>query len=433
MVVNLARYLDEVKKINPLRRMGKVTRVIGLTVEASGVEAAIGEICHVDAGGRRLHGEVVGFRNRHTLIMPLGDLSTVGPGAVVIPTRKRHEIRVGPGLLGRVIDGLGRPVDGKGEIEGELVAVHRPAPDPLRRRRIEDAVATGIRAIDAFATCGCGQRMGIFSGSGVGKSTLLGMIARHTDADVIVIGLIGERGREVLDFIQRALGPEGLKRSVVVVATSDQPALVRIRGAFVATTVAEYFRDRGMNVMLMIDSITRLAMAQREVGLAIGEPPTTKGFPPSVFALLPKLLERAGATENGSITGLYTVLVDQDDLNDPIADALRSILDGHIVLSRELAQRNHFPAIDVLGSVSRLMPDVAGPEHRELAARGRELLAAYREVEDLINIGAYEQGSNPLVDEAIAKRERIMSFLRQGVDEFSSLQQTLEMFRFALE
>jgi flagellum-specific ATP synthase len=350
--------------------------------------------------------------------MALGDAERISPGSEIVATGRPLSIMVGDVLLGRVIDGLGRPIDGKGPIEArEIRSIHGAPPNPLERQRIAEAIATGIRSIDALLTCGKGQRVGIFSGSGVGKSTLLGMIARDTSADVNVIALVGERGREVGEFIDRELGADGLRRSVVVVATSDKPALIRIKAAFMATAIAEYFRDRGLNVMLLMDSVTRLAMAQREVGLAIGEPPTTKGYTPSVFAMLPKLLERAGNAKRGSITGLYTVLVEGDDMNEPVADAVRAILDGHIVLSRRLASAGHYPAIDILESVSRVMPAITTEVHRRAAQRLLDLAATYRENEDLINIGAYAKGSNPRIDEAIAMIQQIRAFLRQGVDE----------------
>ncbi|MCR4419885.1 MAG: flagellar protein export ATPase FliI [Clostridia bacterium] len=415
-----------VRGFDPLEVAGRVIRVVGLTVEASGLELPVGELCRVGTGETAVVAEVVGFREETTLLLPLGELGGIAPGQKVVPTGRAHLIGVGWNLLGRVLDGLGQPLDGRPLPPPQAwYPVQGTVPNPLSRRRITQALPTGVRAVDAVLTLGRGQRMGIFAGSGVGKSTLLGMIARHSRADVNVIALIGERGREVLDFLERDLGPQGRERSVVVVATSDRPALVRVKGALVATAIAEFFRDQGAQVMLMMDSLTRLAMAQREVGLAVGEPPTARGYTPSVFALLPQLLERAGQTEKGSITGLYTVLVDGDDFNEPISDAARAILDGHIVLSRRLANRNHFPAIEVTASVSRLMGEVASPEHREAAGRLRELLAAYEQVEDLINIGAYQKGSNARVDRAVEKHEAIMSFLRQGLEEYSSFEEAL--------
>ena len=366
-MLEISKYRRMLEDFNPVRISGKVAQVIGLIVEVTGLSASIGEICHILVPGRlATEAEVVGFRKKRTLLMPLGSLDGVSPGCEVQAAGESHRVKVGPGLLGKVLDGLGRPLQGDQEdVPGKWVPVMNSPLNPLKRKRITQVLATGVKAIDALFTCGSGQRLGIFSGSGVGKSTLLGMIARNSSADVNVIALIGERGREVLEFLEKDLGPEGLARSVVVAATSDQPALVRIKGAFVATAIAEYFRDQGKKVMLMMDSITRFAMAQREVGLAVGEPPATKGYTPSVFALLPKLLERAGNGERGSITGLYTVLVDGDDLNEPIADAVRGILDGHIVLSRDLAARNHYPAIDVLQSVSRLMVEITEEERND--------------------------------------------------------------------
>lgn len=401
----------------PVRQLGRVSQVIGLTVESLGPSVHLGELCYLHPrGGEPIRAEVVGFRDSRVLLMPLGDMDGLGPGAEVRASKAVLQVEVGPELCGRVLDGLGRPIDGRGPAgTGRYYPVHAQPPNPLQRERISRPLEVGVKAIDAILTCGRGQRVGIFSGSGVGKSTLLGMIARNTSADVNVIALIGERGREVRDFLEKDLGPEGLARSVVVVATSDQPALVRVKGALVATAVAEYFRDQGQDVLLMMDSVTRFAMAQREIGLAIGEPPTTRGYTPSVFALLPKLLERAGTADRGSITGLYTVLVEGDDMNEPIADACRAILDGHIVLSRDLAAENHYPAIDVLPSVSRVMGDVVRREHREAAAWLREIVATYRRARDLITIGAYVAGSNPKIDEAIARIDAVTDFLRQDV------------------
>ncbi|WP_366922994.1 flagellar protein export ATPase FliI [Metallumcola ferriviriculae] len=415
---------------------GKVSKVVGLTVEAKGLKACIGEICNMyPPGNGAVRAEVVGFKENATLMMPLGQLGGVAPGCLVIPTGQPLTIDVGPHLLGQVVDGLGQPLEGKalqGGQGGSLYPVDNNPPNPLTRRRIDRKLETGVKAIDGLLTCGSGQRIGIFSGSGVGKSTLLGMIARESSADINVIGLIGERGREVLDFLEKDLGEEGLKRSVVVVATSDQPALIRIKGAMVATAIAEYFRDQGKQVMLMMDSVTRFAMAQREVGLAIGEPPASRGYTPSVFALLPKLLERSGNSAVGSITGLYTVLVDADDMNEPIADATRGILDGHIVLSRSIAAKNHFPAIDILESVSRLMNDICDEEHKRLAGRLKNLLATYKQSEDLISVGAYQKGSNPNVDESIKYYDRINDFLRQEMNQSYSAEETLKILQEAV-
>lgn len=426
-MLNVARYQSVIEDADPIRVSGKVIEVIGLIVEVAGLTASIGEICQIIIDdNQKTDAEVVGFRQTRTLIMPLGNLDGVAPGAEVIATGRSHQIKVGPGILGQVLDGLGKPLeDPERDWTGSWISVSNSPPNPLKRKRITDVLVTGVKAIDGLLTCGEGQRLGIFSGSGVGKSTLLGMIARHSDADVNVIALVGERGREVLEFLQQDLGEEGLAKSVVVAATSDQPALVRIKGAFVATAIAEYFRDQGLKVMLMMDSVTRFAMAQREVGLAIGEPPATKGYTPSVFALLPKLLERSGNDEIGSITALYTVLVEADDMNEPIADAVRGILDGHIVLSRQLASRNHYPAIDVATSISRLMADITDEKQQSLATGLRETMGAYHRVEDLINIGAYQRGSNPEVDRAIKLYPTINGFLKQGMEEHFTYEETL--------
>jgi flagellum-specific ATP synthase len=405
------------------RRHGRVCDLIGLIVEATGLEAEVGEVCTIETGRGRpaVPAEVVGFRAGRTLLMALGEAVGIGPGARVSASGRPLRVDVSGDLLGRTLDGLGRPLDGLGPVaSGRARAVEASPPDPLERPRIHDRVSLGVRALDALVPCGRGQRLGIFAGSGVGKSSLLGMIARSTSADVNVICLVGERGREVREFIERDLGPDGMARSVVIVATSDQPALVRIKAAFTATTIAEHFRDQGRDVMLMMDSVTRFAMAQREVGLAIGEPPATRGYTPSVFALLPKLLERSGTALRGTITGLYTVLVDGDDMNEPIADAVRSILDGHVVLSRDLAHAGHYPAIDVLASVSRLVGEVVDPEVRQAGDEVRRLMAAYREKADLIAIGAYQQGSDALTDAAIGARDPIDGFLRQTVSDRST-------------
>ena len=417
---SLDRYGQVVGRLNPMKLNGKVSQVVGIVVESRGPAAHLGEICEIRCkrSAPPIPAEVVGFRDNTVLLMPLGEMKEIAPGSDVVGTGLSLKVGVGPDLLGRVLDGLGKPIDGLGpiNIEEELL-ISRTPPSPFQRRRITEPLVFGIRAVDSVLTCGKGQRIGIFSGSGVGKSTLLGMIARNSEADVNVIGLVGERGREVRDFLEDSLGPEGLSRSVVVVSTSDQVAVARLRAAMLATCVAEYFRDQGKDVMLMMDSITRVAWAQREIGLAIGEPPTTRGYTPSVLAMLPRLLERAGTSARGSITGLYTVLVEGDDMNEPVADAARSILDGHIVLSRELAHRNHYPAIDVLASVSRLMPDVTTPEHRQAAAQLRDILATYHSAEDLINIGAYVDGSNPKIDHAKARIEAVNAFLKQGIME----------------
>ena len=425
-------YRERMKKLDPIRVNGQVEQVVGLVIESSGPAASVGEACWItpaDGTGAQILAEVVGFRQNRVLLMPLGEMRGLGPGSEVVKTGKPFQVPVGNGLLGRVIDAMGRPLDNLGPL-GELpgaVSVHREPPPAMDRRRIQKTVSTGVRAMDGMLTLGEGQRLGIFAGSGVGKSTLLGMIARNTEADINVIALVGERGREVRDFLERDLGAEGLKRSVVVVATSDQPSLLRIQAALVATSVAEFFRDQGQRVMLMMDSVTRFAMAQREVGLAIGEPPTTKGYTPSVFALLPKLLERAGTTSHqGSITGLYTILVEADDMNEPIADSCRAILDGHVVLSRELASQGHYPAIDVLTSVSRVMPDIDSKEHLAAAGQVRSILATVKSVEDLLAIGAYAKGSNPKVDHALERIDAVNAFLRQGRDETARWSETLE-------
>ncbi len=415
----LVRAAQAIRSSDLARRRGRVGDLIGLIIEATGIEAEVGELCLVGDGRRDapVPTEVVGFRAGRTLLMPLGELGGIGPGTPVVPTGSPFRVEVGEDLRGRVIDGLGRPLDGGDKPDAdERRPTSASPPDAFTRPRITERVGLGVRALDTLVPCGRGQRLGIFAGSGVGKSSLMGMIARSTTAQVNVIALVGERGREVREFIERDLG-DALAHSVVVVATSDQPALVRIRAAFTATAIAEYFRDQGNDVMLMMDSVTRFAMAQREVGLAIGEPPATRGYTPSVFALLPRLLERAGTSPEGSITGLYTVLVDGDDMNEPIADAVRSILDGHIVLTRTLAHAGHYPAIDVLQSVSRLVGEIVTPDVQAAGQQVRAALAAYREKEDLISIGAYQRGSDPLVDVAIDERPQINTFLRQRVDD----------------
>jgi FliI/YscN family ATPase len=399
---------------------GRVTRVVGLVLEATGLDVGLGALCRVTSHSRdhSVLAEVVGFHERGVLLMPLGEMDGLHPGSSVQPLGRTFGVDVGPGLLGRVLNGLGHPIDGKGRLDVVArVPLSAEPPNPLERRAIDRPLETGVRAIDGLLTVGRGQRVGIFAGSGVGKSTLLGMIARHAQADVNVIALLGERGREVREFLDHSLGAEGLARSVVIVATGDQAALVRARGALVATAIAEYFRDLGKQVLLMVDSVTRVAMAWREIGLATGEPPTTKGYPPSVFASLPRLLERAGNGTTGGITGLYTVLVDGDDFNEPVADAARSILDGHVVLTRKLAAQNHFPSIDVLESKSRVRDHIIGAPQRAAASELLRLEAAYREKEDLIMVGAYQQGSDPYADAALAMRSDVLGFLRQQPDE----------------
>jgi type III secretion protein N (ATPase) len=430
-LVDVGEALAALDEVNPRRLSGRVTEVTGLVVRATIPGIRVGELVYVDAtpgGGPRrpLRAEVVGFRGDEVVLMPLGELAGVGPDALVAPTGRPLGLLAGEGLLGRVLDGLGEPMDGLGPLAGpvEEWAVDRAAPDPLRRRRVERPLALGVRAIDALLTVGEGQRVGLFAGSGVGKSTLMGQIARNTEADVNVICLVGERGREVVEFIEDALGSEGRRRSVVVCATSDAPSLVRLKSTFVATAIAEWFRDRGRRVLLMMDSVTRFARAQREVGLAAGEPPARQGYPPSVFAMLPRLLERTGNSDRGSITALYTVLVAGGDMEEPVADEVRGILDGHIVLSRELGSRGHWPAIDVLQSLSRVMSLVADEAHRRGAGRVREVLAAYERQRDLILLGAYQRGSDPRTDEAIAKIDGVNEFLRQGVHESTPFAET---------
>jgi flagellum-specific ATP synthase len=431
------KYHEIIKTAVPIRANGRVKKVVGLVIEASGPASQIGCVCDIttENGGGTVSAEVLGFKEDSVLLMPLEDIRSLGPGCKVIARKERAHIGVGQALLGRVIDGLGNPIDGKGpfQIDDEYPIYANPV-NPLLRNRISQALDIGIRAINGLLTVGCGQRMGIFAGSGVGKSVLMGMIARRTSADVNVIALIGERGRELNDFIQRDLGTEGLKKSIVVVATSDHLPLVRLRGGFIATAIAEYFRDQGNHVNLMMDSVTRLAMAQREIGLSLGEPPTTKGYTPSVFSMLPKLLERAGtSSHHGTITGLYTVLVEGDDMNEPIADAARSILDGHIVLSRELANQNHYPAIDILKSISRVMEDITDLDHKHHAGRIKEVLATYRKAEDLINIGAYAAGSNPKIDYAIKMIDPINRFLQQGINEETSLEESIGVLKSMME
>jgi flagellum-specific ATP synthase len=421
MNVDLSKYHRLLDRVNPIRVHGKVSEIIGLVVEGHGPVASLGELCAIyPAGeGRPVTAEVVGFKKGKVLLMPLDTLQGLGPGCKIISLGKQASVGVGLGFLGRVLDGLGNPIDDKGAIDyDDSYPIYADPINPLKRGRIETPMDLGVKAINGVLTCGKGQRMGIFSGSGVGKSVLMGMIARNTKADINVIGLIGERGREVREFLEKNLGLEGLKRSVVVVAASDRHPLIRMRAAYVATTISEYFRDQGKDVLLMIDSLTRFAMAQREIGLSIGEPPTTKGYTPSVFSLLPKLLERSGLDAGkGSITGLYTILVEGDDFNEPIADSARSILDGHISLTRELANKNHYPAIDVLQSISRVMIDVVDEEQKKKANEVQNILATYKKAEDLINIGAYVQGSNPDIDYAIAMIARVNAFLQQGINE----------------
>ncbi|SKC74441.1 type III secretion system ATPase, FliI/YscN [Maledivibacter halophilus] len=428
----MKKYFNALENSNFIKYSGKVSKLVGLTIESLGPAVEIGEVCYIHPlkGGVPIKSEVVGFRNEIVILMPLGDMNGIGPGSKVVATGHSLQVNVGTHLLGRIIDGLGKPIDGKGAITSKKkYPVDNAPPNPLMRNKVSKPLPLGIKAIDGILTCGNGQRMGIFAGSGVGKSTLMGMVAKNTKADVNVIALIGERGREVREFIENDLQEEGLKRSVLIVATSDKPALVRTKAAYIATAVAEYFRDLGKNVMLMMDSLTRFSMAQREVGLAVGEPPVTRGYTPSVFALLPKLLERAGNSEKGSITALYTVLVDGDDLNEPITDAVRGILDGHIFLSRKLASKGHYPAIDILQSISRVMPNIVSDDHIRASRVFREYLSVYKEAEDLINIGAYSKGSNKKIDIAIDKIDIFNQLLRQDVNEKVNFEDTLNTLK----
>lgn len=426
---NLDKFINTVKNLPAGEKVGKVLRIIGLVIEADGPEASIGDLCYIfnSMNEKPVFAEVVGFQEKKILLMPLGSMEGLKPGAIVTNTKESMKIKVGDMLLGRVLDGLGEPIDSKGDIKSNIYySTSQKIANPLVRKPIDEVITLGIRSVDAFSTVGKGQRMGIFAGSGVGKSTTMAMMARNTDADVNVIALIGERGREVREFIEKTLGDDGLKRSVVVVATSEQPSLVKIKAAFVATTIAEYFRDQGKDVLFMLDSVTRIAMAQREVGLAIGEPPATRGYTPSVFALMPKILERTGTSDKGTITGLYTVLVEGDDFNEPISDTVRSILDGHIMLSRDLAHKNHYPAVDVLQSISRVMSEIATPEHKKAAGDLRNLLSVYNKNADLINIGAYVRGSDKNVDRAIRLMDDINSFLQQSINDKTNFDSTIK-------
>ncbi|SHJ05614.1 type III secretion system ATPase, FliI/YscN [Lutispora thermophila DSM 19022] len=428
--LNLSKYKKIVETKDFVRYSGRVSQVVGLTIESVGPAVNLNELCSIVniKNKNPILAEVVGFKGNTVSLMPLGSLDGIGPGSQVVATGKSMHINVSNDLLGRVLDGLGQPIDGKGPIESNsLYSIYNEPPDPLLRKIIDTPLSLGVKAIDGMLTIGKGQRVGIFAGSGVGKSTLLGMIARNTTADINVICLIGERGREVNEFIKNDLQDEGLSRSVLVVATSDQPPLIRLKSAYVATTIAEYFRDQGKDVLLMMDSLTRFAMAQREIGLSIGEPPVSRGFTPSVFSVLPKLLERTGTSDKGSITAFYTVLVDGDDMNEPITDAVRGILDGHIVLSRLLANRNHYPSIDVLASISRLMPNIVSDHHKELANEIKKLLSIYKDSEDLINIGAYQKGSNKKIDFAIEKIDSINQFLTQSTKEKVSFDDTIRI------
>lgn len=425
-LLDMARYHQSLQACQPVLMRGYVKHVTGLVIESAGPAGSIGDLCIIyDGRGSEVPAEIVGFRSDSILLMPLGEIESLRPGCEVVSCGLPLEAPVGPELLGRVVDGLGRPMDGKGKLRcAGRRKVNGQSPHPLSRAPISDPIPTGIRAIDGLLTCGRGQRVGIFSSAGVGKSTLLGQIARRSAADVNVIALIGERGREVREFIENMLGDEGLRKSVVVVVTSDQHSLLRVKGAMTATAIAEYFRDEGKHVMLFVDSVTRIAWAQRETGLSIGEPPATRGYTPSTFALLPRLLERAGASEKGSITGIYSVLVEGDDMDEPISDAVRAILDGHIVLSRAIADRGIYPAIDVLQSVSRVMPAIVDDDHLKAAIKFKKHLAAYEDARDLINLGAYSRGSSPAIDRAIELTDDMIAFLSQGLDEFVEYDQT---------
>ncbi|NQU16925.1 MAG: flagellar protein export ATPase FliI [Candidatus Saganbacteria bacterium] len=418
--IDFSKYHRALEQADMVRVIGKVVQVVGLIIEAQVGGVSVGDLCsiRIEKEGRESFAEVVGFKESRVLLMPLGSTTGISPGSQVVAAGKPLMVKVGPRVLGRVLGGLGNPIDGLGEIqEEEERPLYAEPPDPVKRPRVTETLKVRIKAIDGMLTVGRGQRIGIFAGSGVGKSTLMGMLARNSEADINVIALVGERGREVRDFIEESLGVEGMKKSVVIVATSDKPPLIRLKAAFVATAIAEYFRDQNKKVILMMDSVTRFAMAQREIGLAAGEPPTTRGYTPSVFALLPRLMERSGTSVIGSITAFYTILVEGDDFNEPIADQSRSILDGHIMLSRDLAAKNHYPSIDIPHSVSRLMTSLAKQEHRDAAAKLREVLARYVEAEDLINIGAYVKGSNPKIDYALSKIDQVNELLKQGTFE----------------
>lgn len=429
--VDVEKYLA-LKEKKYYRKLGKVSKIVGLTIESIGPDARLNDLCRITSdksGGQEVMAEVVGFKDNRVLLMPFESVDGIGPGSLVENTGDVLRVKVGPEILGKVVDGLGRPIDGSEIEHGEAYSVEAPAPDPMTRAIIHEVLPLGVKAVDGLITVGKGQRIGIFAGSGVGKSTLLGMFARNTKADINVIALIGERGREVREFIERDMGEEGMKRSVVVVATSDKPALIRNKAAKTATAIAEYFRDQGKDVLLMMDSLTRFSMAQREIGLASGEPPVTRGYPPSVYSEMPKLLERAGTAGQGSITGLYTVLVDGDDFNEPITDTARSILDGHIMLSRKLGHKNHYPAIDILQSISRVMSQIATKEHKQQAGKLKTVMATYNEAEDLINIGAYKAGSNKNIDFAISKIDKVNDFLTQGVDEKYDFEEEMQLLQ----
>ncbi|MGY6718365.1 flagellar protein export ATPase FliI [Bacillus licheniformis] len=429
----LKQLLECIETADSYKRYGKVKQAVGLMIESKGPECSIGDVCKIYTKGdgpKAIKAEVVGFKDQNILLMPYLEAANIAPGSIVEATGESLRVKVGSGLIGQVVDAFGNPLDGSVLPKGlAQVSTDQAPPNPMKRPPIREKMAVGVRSIDSLLTIGKGQRVGIFAGSGVGKSTLMGMIARETAADLNVIALVGERGREVREFIEKDLGEEGLKRTIVVVATSDQPALMRLKAAYTATAIAEYFRDKGQNVMFMMDSVTRVAMAQREIGLATGEPPTTKGYTPSVFAILPKLLERTGTTESGSITAFYTVLVDGDDMNEPIADTVRGILDGHIVLDRALANKGQFPAVNILKSISRVMSNIAEKDHIRAANRFREMLSTYQNSEDLINIGAYKKGSSREIDEAIQFHPKLISFLKQEVDEAASLEESISLLK----
>lgn len=427
-VIDTAKYLRLTEK-SYYKKMGKVSKIVGLTIESMGPDARLNDLCKITPtnGSKPIYAEVVGFHESRVILMPFDSVDGIGPGCIVENTEKPLMVKVGPELLGHTLDGLGNPTTGE-ELElNDAYSVEAPPPDPMDRVIINEVLPLGVKAVDGLITVGKGQRIGVFAGSGVGKSTLMGMFARNTKADINVIALIGERGREVREFVERDLGVEGMKRSVLVVATSDKPALIRNKAAKTATAIAEYFRDQGKDVLLMMDSLTRFSMAQREIGLASGEPPVTRGYPPSVYSEMPKLLERAGMSDKGSITGLYTVLVDGDDMNEPITDTARSILDGHIMLNRKLGQKNHYPAIDIMQSISRCMSQIATREHKALAGKLRNVLATYSEAEDLINIGAYKSGTNKNIDYAITKIDAVNQYLMQATDEKFSFEEEIKL------
>lgn len=431
--MNWESYKNILENKNFIKYKGRVKKVVGLTIESSGPEVNVGDLCKINTSKGFINSEVVGFNKEDLILMPLDDMTGIGIGNQVESTKEVIRVSVADSLLGRILDGLGNPIDDKPPINSkEYYPVYQDSPNPLDRSDIDEILPLGVKSIDGLMTVGKGQRIGIFAGSGVGKSTLIGMIARNTQADVNVVALIGERGREVKDFIRKDLGEEGLKNSVIIAATSDQPALARLKAAFTATAIAEYFRDQGKDVLLMMDSLTRFAMAQREIGLAVGEPPVSRGYTPSVFGIMPKLLERSGNTNKGSITGIYTVLVDGDDMNEPITDAARGILDGHILLSRSLANKGHYPAVDVLGSISRVMNDIVSDEHKKISVKFREALATYRESENLINIGAYVKGSNKKIDYSMKCIDNINDFLTQEVEENFVFEETLDRLRKVL-